>query len=133
VNEQLNEKEARFMERARQSLLASEEQLDAVTASRLRDARRKAVEAAGAREKGFFRIPNWARIGSVATAAAAVLVFMIWFDTPRQDLPMKSADDLEIVLNVDSADNMDLYEDLDFYEWLAGAGNGSSSNSNSNS
>jgi hypothetical protein len=127
VNEQLNEKEARFMERARQSLLASEEQLDAVTASRLRDARRKAVEAAGAREKGFFRIPNWARIGSVATAAAAVLVFMIWFDTPRQDLPMKSADDLEIVLNVDSADNMDLYEDLDFYEWLAGAGNGGSS------
>jgi hypothetical protein len=133
VNEQLNEKEARFLERARQSLLASEEQLDAVTASRLRDARRKAVEAAGAREKGFFRIPNWARIGSVATAAAAVLVFMIWFDTPRQDLPMKSADDLEIVLNVDSADNMDLYEDLDFYEWLAGAGNGSSSNSNSSS
>jgi len=129
VNEQRSEKEARFLEMARQSLLASEEQLDAVTASRLRDARRKAVEAAGAREKGFFRIPNWARIGSVATAAAAVLVFMIWFDTPRQDLPVKSADDLEIVLNVDSADNMDLYEDLDFYEWLAGAGNGSSSSS----
>ncbi len=133
MNENLSEKEARFLEKARQSLLASEEQLDAVTASRLRDARRKAVEAAGAREKGFFRIPNWARIGSVATAAAAVLVFMIWFDTPRQDLPVKSADDLEIVLNVDSADNMDLYEDLDFYEWLAGAGNGSSSNSNSSS
>ena len=133
MNDNLSEKEARFLEKARQSLLASEEQLDAVTASRLRNARRKAVEAAGAREKGFFRIPNWARIGSVATAAAAVLVFMIWFDTPRQDLPMKSADDLEIVLNVDSADNMDLYEDLDFYEWLAGAGNGSSSNSNSSS
>ncbi len=133
MNEQLNDKEARFLERARQSLLASEEQIDTVTASRLRDIRSRAVEAAGAREKGFFRIPNWARIGSVATAAAAVLVFMIWFDTPRQDLPMKSADDLEIVLNVDSADNMDLYEDLDFYEWLAGAGNGSSSNSNSSS
>jgi hypothetical protein len=129
VNEQPSEKEARFLEKARQSFLASEEQLDAVTVSRLRDARRKAVEAAGAREKGFFRIPNWARIGSVATAAAAVLVFMIWFDPPRQDLPVKSADDLEIVLNVDSADNMDLYEDLDFYEWLAGAGNGSSSSS----
>jgi hypothetical protein len=52
---------------------------------------------------------------------------MIWFDTPRQDLPVKSADDLEIVLNVDSADSMDLYEDLDFYEWLAGAGSGGSS------
>jgi hypothetical protein len=129
VNEQQSEKEARFLERARQSFLASEEQLDAASASRLRDARRKAVEAAGVRGKGFFRIPNWARIGSVATAAAAVLVFMIWFDTPKQDLPVKSADDLEIVLNVDSADNMDLYEDLDFYEWLAGAGNGGGSSS----
>jgi hypothetical protein len=129
VNEKLSEKEARFLEKARQSLLASEEQLDAATASRLRDARRKAVETAGEREKGFFRIPKWARVGGVATAAAAVLVFMIWFDTPRQDLPMRNAEDLEIVLNVDSADSMDLYEDLDFYEWLAGAGNGSSSSS----
>ncbi|HEX7538668.1 MAG TPA: hypothetical protein VF358_00065 [Syntrophales bacterium] len=127
MNEQLNEKEARFLEKARRSLLASEEQIDTVTALRLRDIRSRAVEAAGEREKGIFRIPNWARIGSIATAAAAVLVFMIWFDTPRQDLPVKSADDLEIVLNVDSADNMDLYEDLDFYEWLAGAGNGGSS------
>jgi len=33
---------------------------------------------------------------------------------------------MEIVLNMDSADNMDLYEDLDFYEWLAGTGNSSS-------
>jgi hypothetical protein len=127
VNEKLSEKEARFLEKARQSLLASEEQLDAVTASRLRDARRKAVEAAGEPGKGLLRIPGWARIGGVATAAAAVIVFMIWHDTPRQDLPLKSADDLEIVLNVDSADIMDLYEDLDFYEWLAGAGNGGSS------
>jgi hypothetical protein len=127
VNEKLSEKEARFLEKARQSLLASEEQLDAVTDSRLRDARRKAVEAAGEHERGFFWIPKWARVGGVATAAAAVLVFMIWFDTPRQDLPVKNADDLEIVLNVDSADVMDLYEDLDFYEWLAGTGNGGSS------
>ena len=127
MNEKLSEKEARFLEKARQGLLASEEQLDAATVSRLRQTRLKAVEAAGARERGFFRIPNWARIGGVATAAAAVIVFMIWHDTPKQDLPMKNADDVEIVLNVDSADNMDLYEDLDFYEWLAGAGNGGSS------
>jgi hypothetical protein len=124
VNEKLSEKEARFLAKARQGLLASEEQLEAATASRLRDARHKAVEAAGVRGKGYFRIPNWARIGGVATAAAAVLVFMLWFDTPKQDLPVKSPDEFEIVLN---ADNMDLFEDLDFYEWLAGTGNGGSS------
>lgn len=124
MNDKLSEKEARFLEKARQSLLASEEQLDAATVSRLRLTRLKAVEAAGEHGRGFFRIPNWARIGGAATAAAAVLVFMIWFDTPKQDLPVKSPDEFEIVLN---ADNMDLYEDLDFYEWLAGAGNGGSS------
>jgi hypothetical protein len=124
MNEMHSEKEARFLEKARQSLLAAEDRLDAGTLSQLRDARVRAVEAADARGRGFFWIPNWARIGGVATAAAAVLVFMIWFDTPKQDLPVKSPDEFEIVLN---ADNMDLYEDLDFYEWLAGAGNGGSS------
>jgi hypothetical protein len=127
MNEKLSEKEARFLEKARQSLLATEDRIEANTLSRLRDARVRAVEAADARGRGFFRIPNWARIGGVATAAAAILVFMIWFETPKQDLPVKNADDIEIVLNVDSADNMDLYEDLDFYEWLAGTGNGGSS------
>jgi hypothetical protein len=127
MNEKLSEKEARFLEKARQSLLATEDRIEANTLSRLRDARVRAVEAADARGRGFFRIPNWARIGGVATAAAAILVFMIWFETPKQDLPVKNADDIEIVLNVDSADNIDLYEDLDFYEWLAGTGNGGSS------
>ncbi len=127
MNEKLGEKEARFLEKARQSLMATEDRIEANTLSRLRDFRVRAVEAADARGRGFFRIPNWARIGGVATAAAAILVFMIWFDTPKQDLPVKNADDIEIVLNVDSADNIDLYEDLDFYEWLAGTGNGGSS------
>lgn len=124
MNEKLSEKEARFLEKARQGLLASEEHLDAGTLSRLREARVRAVEAADARGRGFFRIPNWMRAGAFATAVAAVMVFMIWVDTPKQELPVKSPDELEIVLN---ADNMDLYEDLDFYEWLAGAGNGGSS------
>ena len=126
MSENLSEKEARFLEKARQSLVESEEQLDAATTSRLREARRRAVEAAGERERGFFRIPGWARVGAVATAAAAVLVFMVWHDYPGHDFPARSADDMEIVLSMDSADTMDLYEDLDFYEWLAGTGNGGS-------
>ncbi len=70
MNGNQSEREARFLEKARQSLMAGEEQLDAAVASRLREARRRAVEAAGEREKGFFRMPTWARIGGVATAAA---------------------------------------------------------------
>lgn len=124
MNEKLSENEARFLEKARQSLLATEDRLDADTLSRLRDARARAVEAAGGRGRGFFRIPNWMRAGAFATAVAAVMVFMIWVDTPRQELPVKSLDEFEIVLY---ADNLDIYEDMDFYEWLAGTGNGGSS------
>ncbi len=119
-----SEKEARFLEKARQALLASEDRLDAATLARLRDARAKAVEAAEGRVRGFFRIPNWLRVGAFATAAAAVLVFAVWVDPQRQELPVKSPDEFEIVLN---ADNFDLYEDMEFYEWLAEAGNGGSS------
>ena len=124
MNEMHSEKEARFLEKARQSLLAAEDRLDAGTLSQLRDARVRAVEAADARGRGFFRIPNWMRAGAFATAVAAVMVFMIWVDPPRPELPVKSLDEFEIVLY---ADNLDIYEDMDFYEWLAGAGNGGSS------
>jgi hypothetical protein len=124
MNDKLSEKEARFLEKARQSLLAAEDRIDAGTLSRLRDARASAVEAAGERGRGFFRIPNWMRAGAFATAVAAVMVFMIWVDPPRPELPVKSLDEFEIVLY---ADNLDIYEDMDFYEWLAGAGNGGSS------
>jgi hypothetical protein len=123
VNENFSEKEARFLEKARQSLLETEDRLDADTILRLREFRTRAVEASGKRERGFFRLPNWARAGAFATAAAAVLVFMVWYDAPRNELPVKSPDDFEIVL---SADSLDIYEDMDFYEWLAGSGNGSS-------
>ena len=124
MNGHHSEKEARFLEKARQALIASEDRLDAATLSRLRDARAKAVEAAEGRDRGFFRIPNWMRVGAFATAAAAVLVFAVWVDPQRQELPVKSPDEFEIVLN---ADNFDLYEDMEFYEWLAEAGNGGSS------
>jgi hypothetical protein len=120
MNGNLSEQEARLLEKARQSLLASEDRLDAATLSRLREARAKALEAADARSRGFFRIPDWMRVGAFATAAAAVMVFAIWVDPPKPELPVKAVDEFEMVLY---ADNLDLYEDMDFYEWLADVGN----------
>lgn len=124
MNGNLSDKEARFLEKTRQALLASEGRLDAATLARLREARAKAVEAAGEGSRGFFRVPNWMRAGAFATAAAAVILFAVWVDPPKQELPVKSVDEFEIVLY---ADNLELYEDMDFYEWLADVGNGGSS------
>jgi hypothetical protein len=123
MNGDFSEKETRFLEEARQGLLAAEGRLDDATLSRLREARAKAVEAADARGRGVFRIPNWMRAGAFATAAAAVMVFAIWVDPPKPELPVKSLDEFEMVLY---ADNLDIYEDMDFYEWLADIGNGGS-------
>ncbi len=124
MNGNLSDKEARFLEKARQALLASEDRLDVGTLARLREAREKAVEAAGERSRGFFRVPHWMRAGAFATAAAAVILFAVWVDPPKQELPVKSVDEFEIVLY---ADNLEMYEDMDFYEWLADVGNGGSS------
>jgi hypothetical protein len=51
------------------------------------------------------------------------MVLTIWMEPPKQELPVKSVDEFEIVLY---EENMDLYEDMDFYEWLVEAGNGGS-------
>jgi hypothetical protein len=124
VSEKTSEKEARLLEKARQCLLEAEDRLDADTISRLRGIRARAVEVAERRRRGFFRVPRWARAGAFATAAVAVLVFMVWHDVPKQDIPAKSPDEFEMVLY---SDNMDIYEDMDFYEWLAGTGSGGNS------
>lgn len=123
MNGNFSDHEARFLEKARLALRASEDRLDAATLARLRDARERAVDAAGERAAGVFRIPNWMRAGAFATAAAAVILLAVWVDPAKQELPVRSPDELEIVLY---ADNMDLYEDMDFYEWLVEAGNGGS-------
>ncbi|MBK7552863.1 MAG: DUF3619 family protein [Syntrophaceae bacterium] len=71
MNGNFSDHEARFLEKARLALRASEDRLDAATLARLRDARERAVDAAGERAAGVFRIPNWMRAGAFATAAAA--------------------------------------------------------------
>jgi hypothetical protein len=55
-------------------------------------------------------------VSGLATAAAGVLVFSLWFTSPQNDLAVKNPDDFEIVL---AKDQIDLYEDLDFYGWMA--------------
>jgi len=119
VNERIKEEEGqdeRLLKRTKEVLDASAANLDVRTLERLRDARQHAMETADERPGLLLRLPRWVKVSGLATAAAGVLVFALWFTSPNHDLTVKNPEDFEIVL---AKDQIDLYEDLDFYGWMA--------------
>lgn len=98
----------------RQTLDDSVESLDANTLSRIRHIRAQAVD------KGVVKTAaqqsNWSAImtGALATACVMIFAVMILLKTPApgQSVPL---DDLDLI---SSSESLELYEDLEFYEWL---------------
>ncbi len=94
----------------RQGLDESIDALDANTLSKIRQIRAQAIEKAGTRHV------NWSGflVGGLATACVMVFAVMILLKSPA---PMQAVpvDDFELI---SSSDNLELYEDLEFYEWL---------------
>lgn len=114
------ERDERLVAMVREHLDAGVDALDGRTTARLREARLKAVESARGR-RGWFRLPRWVAVGGVATATAAILAVGVWLsDAPRESV-VATADDIEVVA---AQDQMQLYEDLEFYRWLATQENG---------
>jgi len=106
--------------RARELFLASAAGLDAATLARLKEARLKAVEAVEAPQSawGGWRIPA----GATALLAVAVVGSALWWTgltspavAPEPFATAGNNEDLPIVL---TSDNLDMYADLDFYQWL---------------
>ncbi len=102
----------------RQSLDESVDTLDANTLSKIRQIRAQAIEMA--REKANSRHKNWLLnkqgifVGGLATACVMVFAVMVLLKspTPMQAVPV---DDIELI---SSSDDLELFEDLEFYEWL---------------
>lgn len=94
----------------RQSLDESVDALDANTLSKIRQVRAQAVEKAETRHV------NWLGVMSGALATACVMVFaiMILLNSPGT-MEAVPVDDIELI---SSSDNLELFEDLEFYEWL---------------
>ena len=94
----------------RQALDESVDALDANTLSRIRQIRAQAVDKAEAHHV------NWLGVMSGALATACVMVFAVMIllksPTPMQTVPV---DDLDLI---SSSESLELYEDLEFYEWL---------------
>jgi len=103
-------KEDELTTNIRLALDESVDSLDANTLSKIRQIRSRAVEKAEARHV------NWPGIISGALATACVMVFtvMILLQSPTTLQPVP-IDDLELL---SSSEDLELFEDLEFYEWL---------------
>ncbi len=84
--------------------------LDAATLSKLRRARSSAVASlAGQRAH-----TPWG-LAFAGSAAAALLAAGLWWNLSIENGFAPPFEDLELVT---SSEDLDLYEDLDFYEWM---------------
>jgi hypothetical protein len=94
-----------LMRAARTELEQGAETLDAVTLARLRAARARALDT-GARQ----RLPGWLPAGAVALLMIAVMAGVYLQAPPAAD------DTVAMMSTLD--DDYELYENLEFYEWL---------------
>ena len=114
-----------FEQRARALWLDASRHIDPVTTGRLRAARRQALEAAHAPRRHGVR---WL-IPTGAFAVIALATLMVWQPLPRHaatpagHVAGMGADMIDSELPPD-ADKTDptLYQNLDFYGWLASSG-----------
>ena len=95
----------------KQRLDKSVEEIDANTLSSIRQIRAKAMEKT---ENRKYPKQNSMLIGGLATACVFVLAVILLLnpETPVQQIPV---DELEMISSID---NLELIEDLEFYEWL---------------
>src|SRR5215510_14601853 len=106
-----NEGDEAFVRRVKAILDEGNAHLDARVRSRLTQARHAALAQADARPNLWLR--QWAPAAGIA--AAAVLAVLVWTSAPREQPPDEALNDLEIVL---AGENLDMLENLDFYEWV---------------
>jgi hypothetical protein len=126
-------------QKLQQQLRASEDELDGPTLARLHAARNRALEKAGGR-RVLYGPQGWlaaAAAASVAASVAAIALFVA-LRQPADDMPasvaafestlMAAADSDELAnpagaesvdTGTDTAETLDLLENLEFYEWLS--------------
>jgi len=98
----------------KQTLDDSVESLDGNTLSSIRQIRDQAIDKAIDKVAG--KHSNWPIImsGALATACVTVFAVMVLLKSPasNQAIPL---DDIDLI---SSSESLELYEDLEFYEWL---------------
>jgi len=120
----MNSSDKQFEQRARARYQEATQGIDAVTAGRLRAARRTALQAATVDTSPSHRARVLLPVGALAAMALAAL--MTWQPAPQPAQTDKSAqlsaaeqqDNEYLPPGAEKADP-GLYQNLDFYSWLA--------------
>lgn len=106
-----DDSEQQLIEQLGQQLRDSEDELDELTAARLRAARQLALESVGqSRDRYRYFLPA----GGFAAASVAILAVMLWSGDRGMPVPALTADDWEMIAEGD----LQLIEDFEFYDWL---------------
>jgi hypothetical protein len=114
----MKENERELVTRITAALDAETSGLDQQTLERLGAMRRNAVELVERKtsrswhRRGF---PQWVSASGFATMAVVVIAVSIWLAAPRHR-EGRQIEDVEILT---SREQFDVYEDLEFYRWLA--------------
>ena len=111
MNEQ--DKEKQFVDNVKKALDLGAENLDAGTQSKLTRMRHQALDAG---ERKGFDIRQWITLPAVgwATACLIVLGLAIYMQQPNGATPL--LEDIELLA---AEDNLEFYDSLEFYAWLA--------------
>ncbi|MCH8039896.1 MAG: hypothetical protein IH977_06050 [Nitrospinae bacterium] len=107
------ENDQAFVAFAKQQLDQSVEPLDSETVTRLRAMRYEALHSQPQ------RIPWLWPASGLATACTAILALVLWWSGPTENGHLGVGGLVEDLDLLAAADNFDLYEDLEFYSWLA--------------
>jgi hypothetical protein len=117
TNPDPNDGNGDFARTASELLRRSADDIDGATASRLNRARQAALEQLPNRR----RTSRWL-VPAFSTAAAGALAVGLWLNPGvDRDLPTQgasaalSADEMDLLL---TDDNLEMFEDLEFYAWL---------------
>ncbi|HUA79404.1 MAG TPA: hypothetical protein VL997_03455 [Dyella sp.] len=120
----MNSSDKQFEQRARALYQEAAQSVDPVTAGRLRAARRTALEAASAHASPHHRARVLVPVGALAAIALAALV--IWQRAPQpqpehnqQASVASEQQDSEYLPPEAEKTDPGLYQNLDFYSWLA--------------
>ena len=110
-----------FERNARAVLEESVSRIDARTRSRLNQARRAAVELAGARYRPRWR--SFTLMPAAGVAAAALLALMIWHREPSLHEPpvleghAPAVEDIDLLADAEGLDLVEGWDSPGFYEW----------------
>ncbi len=105
--------EEAFVAKVKDQLDQSVEKLDPEVLARLRNARYEALHSQPQRAPWLWPVSG------LATACSAILVALLWWGSPPEQAPPETAQIIEEVEVLLAADPLDLYEDIEFYVWLA--------------